>query len=291
MNSTENIFLNPDGTRNFGLEEPNFQPIPTGLPPLPQIDTATHWWAYRRLPVKGKIKCAVMLPRALSWSVYTNNGISNFDDIQHVIELLPIDHQDPSYRAYMEDAFANGVELEMRNNSSNNNNWRNKDYCTPLNWDLCEYRIRAAQPAPPDVETEVDYFSEEYQVELFKRWKSGEEILLQTWLKTLEVWSDGCLRRNWEVKCFYREVPKPKPPEQVERPLEAKDIPPVCWIGHGSESGSLVTVVGLERVQFIGAQGHRDWSYQHLMDAGFKYSADRINWKPCSKLSRAEEAK
>jgi len=72
----------------------------------------------------------------------------------------------------------------------------------------------------------------------------------------------------------YRIRPEPEPV-----PLEASDIPPVCWLRIPDVDGDiLVTAVYKDCVH----AGHgRIQPYNEMMN--WEYSPDRINWKPCSK--------
>lgn len=98
-------------------------------------------------------------------------------------------------------------------------------------------------------------------------------------------WADFTLPPLWRNSPEnYRIKPTPK-----RVPLEAKDVPPICWIGNGlSSSGSLVLVVGSERIQFVGRDGLMDFTFGYLMDHDLKYSTDRKEWKECSKLEEAK---
>ena len=85
----------------------------------------------------------------------------------------------------------------------------------------------------------------------------------------------------------YDRRPLPTPPKLV--PLEAKDIPPVCWLRIAEFRGrnGEIHVVQIHG-EFVVAGHDRKISYRVLKD-DWEYSADRKNWKPCSKVEEATE--
>jgi hypothetical protein len=269
MNTTENI---------------PFTPIPNGLPALPPYDATTHWPRYRGTEWAGNVP----LYYYCTGKHWKSNKGETAAGSAHYLTIEPINYADENYRKYVEDAFANGAKIEGQ--AIGKSDWVTQYEGEPFYWHNHIYRV-AAQPAPPAVETEVDYFSEEYQVGLFKRWKSGEELKLQSWLKSLKIWADdsGYTRRFWEVGCFYREKPKPAPPKQV--PLESKDIPPVCWIKFGNATVfNLIHCVDSRSVFYHGTNNQYEITFAELASEGWKYSTDLATWKACSKLS-TEDAK
>lgn len=83
---------------------------------------------------------------------------------------------------------------------------------------------------------------------------------------------------SWNLFVYnYRVKPEPK-----RVPLEAKDIPPVCWIrdpnGFADTNRLVITVAP---AGIVAADDYRI-SYTTLMNR-YEYSTDRVNWKPCWK--------
>lgn len=152
---------------------------------------------------------------------------------------------------------------------------------TEWNWDIFNYRVAQPQPAPEACESH--YFSEEYQVELFKRWKTGEELELQSWVKDRKEWFNdrGYVRRFWEAGSFYRIKPTPPAPQLVTVPLEASDIPPgsvLSW-----DSGFTWKMI-TEKTSALIYCSSVSFAYWELMERGVIIKRPGYSgYEPCSK--------
>jgi len=68
-------------------------------------------------------------------------------------------------------------------------------------------------------------------------------------------------------------------PEPELVPLEAYDIPPVCWLRIPDVDGDILVTAVYKDCVFAGHG--RSQPYSEMMN--WECSPDRINWKPCSK--------
>ncbi len=122
---------------------------------------------------------------------------------------------------------------------------------------------------------EIDYTSKENKLAVFTAWMDGKEWELK--IDDEDAWS---VASNHHAPQFlsgylYRVKPTPK-----RVPLEAKDIPPVCWIKQvGDYSPELVVKVS---DYSLSCGNNHTWNYSAMVDLA-EYSTDRVNWKPCSK--------
>jgi hypothetical protein len=98
--------------------------------------------------------------------------------------------------------------------------------------------------------------------------------------------------RGKTASCLTYRTKRPLPATPKLVPLEADDIPPVCWLRTSPEwhspdrANHLVVVVTVSEI--IMAHGGLELmkvSYGTLKD-GWEYSTDRKNWKPCSKEAK-----
>jgi hypothetical protein len=100
-------------------------------------------------------------------------------------------------------------------------------------------------------------------------------------------WVDIDYRPEWsDYPKNYRIKPEPK-----LVPLEAEDIPPVCWVRfeNGTDSSWLVHTVWDEGVAFTDSTGRTDRMFFASLDGdGWEYSTDRRVWKKCSKNGEAK---
>ncbi len=111
--------------------------------------------------------------------------------------------------------------------------------------------------------------------------ESGTEFLMQDgrWGRFTDYHGMSRL----DNRTYRTRRPLPAPPKLV--PLEAEDIPAVCWIrdGAGKEIHNLVLRVRPTGVGVAYVTGH---SFEALFRDGAEYSEDRRTWKPCSKEAK-----
>lgn len=111
------------------------------------------------------------------------------------------------------------------------------------------------------------------------------EFSIEGWIDN--KWDDLWCGGPWIGRCgltTYRTkrppgyfLPKPK----ARVPLTADDIPaPICWLRQGSGAPRLVTEIHGDGVYC----GFSSWlGFKKLHESEATYSADRREWKPCSK--------
>lgn len=103
-----------------------------------------------------------------------------------------------------------------------------------------------------------------------------------------ETIARGCFGRT------KRDLPTPK--KRV--PLEANDIPAVCWVRNRQDCAAMVIGVSPTRITVTGGDIFMDptnaprmvgsKTFLELMLEGVEYSTDRVTWLPCSKIEEAE---
>lgn len=98
---------------------------------------------------------------------------------------------------------------------------------------------------------------------------------------TLVGWNRMNNVSRWEIGAVNDPSMIRVKPEPEYVPLEAEDIPAVCWINshprvHGA---TLVTSIGEHRIVTNGVPFY----FSSLKESGYFYSEDRKNWKLCRK--------
>ncbi len=168
-----------------------------------------------------------------------------------------------------------------------------------FNWLQAEYRI--AQPKIAEGHNPDELTEEQVGVKYGWRLLSPEEVDYRAKSNPLptneiNVWNteEGETRHEWILVAVdpfgyhrastYRTKRPPGfflPKTKKQVPLEASDIPAVCWVRHSGvqECCNLLTFLSKECVQLGGCA---KLTYQSLA-SGYEYSSDRINWKPCHK--------
>lgn len=172
------------------------------------------------------------------------------------------------------------------------------DCATPM-WFEGEYRIKPEEfPAPPEGQQwhNPQHFTPE-QVGVSEGWRLllvGEQIQKgdmfdnydRTWVSSswVGVPVGGIATDTYRTKRPLPATPPKASPKLV--PLEAEDIPPVCWMRRGHSYAMLVQTINRSSVGLSSvSHGLR---FEVLMDEGWEYSSDRREWKKCSKLEEAK---
>ncbi len=97
---------------------------------------------------------------------------------------------------------------------------------------------------------------------------------------TIWGWQTNDPAWNW-LGTTYRISPKCRPRKTV--PLEASDIPAVCWVRWPSHPHTHALVVGIFDKSIRIGNNTLDYDYPYLAMQEVEYSTDRVNWKPMSK--------
>lgn len=124
---------------------------------------------------------------------------------------------------------------------------------------------------------------------------------LQVWIRGNQAWREGWYQGSDE-SCIYRtklsradlaafDTPSTptgntKFPSMKKVPLEPKDFGPITWIraSEDDEYPAMVTMIGPSIFSFVGSYGIcLSRSYSFLMNKGWEYSPDLVNWYPCYK--------
>lgn len=169
-------------------------------------------------------------------------------------------------------AFERGEKIEhgTRDQDGKSSYWHkwNSDTAPAWNWPYVDFRI--APKPDPYADLKADF-------------ERGEVIELN--------WSGDDEEPDWKISispdwsCSPKEYRVKPTPKRV--PLEAKDVPaPVCWIRLTGADGE-VLVTGVYEGQLSFGSGRYE-KFSDLMEGGWKYSADRKEWKECSKLEDAK---
>lgn len=110
----------------------------------------------------------------------------------------------------------------------------------------------------------------------------------QQW--TAGSWDKGGNCGDAIMGTYRTRKPIPQPKKRV--PLEASDIPPVCYFRQGDRDCVHRLPVTITQVGVVGdsvrfwlseTRGLREYPMKELMDGLWEYSEDRKNWKPCYK--------
>lgn len=83
---------------------------------------------------------------------------------------------------------------------------------------------------------------------------------------------------NWRIY-QYRISPSCKPKKTV--PLEASDLPAVCWVKFNKTADAML--VDSVSAKYFGVVAKYCFNFTQAMLSGMEYSPDRVNWKPMSK--------
>lgn len=209
--------LNP----NTIMSQSAFTPIPANLPPLPAYDATTHWWAYRGT----NWKC----DHDADYAYFESDSMKDWSHVEvpretkgfsgHYIELVPINHEDPAYRAYVEDAFKKGAKIEIRYLSRDDSPWQNCGNPIFDSWASHGYRIAPSKPAPE--KAAVDYDSREHKLAVPAAALDREKVQFLN-----EGWQDdeGLAGIATAIGMNYKVRIKPAPPAPIYDTMPLDDI-------------------------------------------------------------------
>lgn len=159
-------------------------------------------------------------------------------------------------------------------------------------WATFTYRIKRLEfPAPP--EGEEWHNSENLtpeQVGILEGYRLAikSEVLTGSRFCGFYVWT---ISKDWageicpNIGKFTYRTKHPLPTKSKFVPLEAGDVPPVCWIRQ--KNGASLLVI---EVHFGGVLAGNIWTgWKELQKR--EYSTDRKTWLPCSKVAELEGGK
>jgi hypothetical protein len=190
---------------------------------------------------------------------------------------------EPDPYAELKKAHASGKKLQVK---VANQGWCDVDPSGPC-W-CGEYRIKP-ETFPPAPEGTAWHNPENLtpeQVGVSEGWRlllEDERVYQQDQCFENRHWLGTCNYEHGKMnrRLTYRtKRPLPTPPKRV--PLEAEDIPAVCWVRLAGTCYMVTTVMPSSGVEI----GGQSMSFRHLQRVGYEYSADRKNWKPCSKEAK-----
>jgi hypothetical protein len=107
-------------------------------------------------------------------------------------------------------------------------------------------------------------------------------------IKSGDTWQDCAGVSNVAQFIHWGYSARVKPtPKRV--PLEAKDVPTVCWLRMPSENPHMITnrliiAIKTDAVFFLDGSQVGGWAERSFKEIySWEYSVDRVNWFPCSK--------
>lgn len=243
--------------------------IPSNLPPLPE-PPAGHKWVYLGKGVVNEDE-GVFLMKSLTMPLWIEvdccGGLSTDYAEAVPIETEP-DYSSKSHKLSVMWAAWEGTPCQRLLGGV----WLNsspQELCAAIE------NGRKVRIKPP--ESTPDPYAE-----LKAARAAGKVIQLR--LNEDDEWSDADpdprlpFEWSWGVE-NYRIKPDP-----ITVPLEAADLPPVCWLRKRDWHFDVI-INGVDKSDLgisIGNNG-RIYSFKELMEDGVEYSPDRKTWKPCCK--------
>lgn len=164
-------------------------------------------------------------------------------------------------------AFERGEKIEFRERTLDSTWELGQNQIFEWNWSKYDYRI-----ADPYAELKAAHAAGKV---IQYNAKTNNQSSEGGWLGGGHLY----LNPTYSEKLNFRIKPEPK-----RVPLEASDIPAVCWIRSNTVKREfLVSEIDSNGVWTSNGCGNQMWSWTRLYSLDVEYSEDRRNWKPCYK--------